>query len=94
MSTTRSGKIPRSRLDDGTALYDSRVIVEFLDNASPISPDPGRRARPCRRASLGALADACSTPAVWCATESLRDRKDAARIDDKQLADARGCEQM
>jgi len=31
------GKIPTLVLDDGTALYDSRVIVEFLDNASPIS---------------------------------------------------------
>jgi glutathione S-transferase len=31
------GKIPTLVLDDGTALYDSRVIVEFLDNVSPIS---------------------------------------------------------
>jgi glutathione S-transferase len=31
------GKVPVLVLDDGTALFDSRVIVEFLDNASPIS---------------------------------------------------------
>jgi glutathione S-transferase len=31
------GKIPTLVLDDGTALYDSRVIVEFLDSVSPIS---------------------------------------------------------
>ena len=31
------GKIPTLVLDDGTALYDSRVIVEFLDAVSPIS---------------------------------------------------------
>src|SRR5579864_9450884 len=31
------GKVPTLLLDDGTALYDSRVIVEFLDSVSPIS---------------------------------------------------------
>jgi glutathione S-transferase len=31
------GKIPTLVLDDGAALYDSRVIVEFLDQASPLS---------------------------------------------------------
>ena len=30
------GKIPTLVLDDGSALYDSRVIVEFLDHASPL----------------------------------------------------------
>lgn len=30
------GKIPVLVLDDGTALYDSRVIVEYLDFASPV----------------------------------------------------------
>ena len=31
------GKVPVIMRDDGTTLYDSRVIVEFLDNVSPIS---------------------------------------------------------
>ena len=31
------GKIPALALDDGRALYDSRVIVEFLDNVSPVN---------------------------------------------------------
>ena len=31
------GKIPTLVLDDGSALYDSRVIVDFLDGVSPIS---------------------------------------------------------
>ena len=31
------GKIPTLVLDDGTTLYDSRVIVEFLDHASPLN---------------------------------------------------------
>jgi glutathione S-transferase len=30
------GKIPTLLLDDGSALYDSRVIVDFLDAVSPI----------------------------------------------------------
>jgi glutathione S-transferase len=30
------GKVPVLVLDDGTALYDSRVICEFLDSVSPI----------------------------------------------------------
>ncbi|MFH1605244.1 MAG: glutathione S-transferase C-terminal domain-containing protein [Pseudomonadota bacterium] len=29
------GKVPVIRRDDGTTLFDSRVIVEFLDNVSP-----------------------------------------------------------
>jgi len=30
------GKIPVLVLDDGTSLYDSRVIVETLDAVSPV----------------------------------------------------------
>ena len=40
------GKVPVLLLDDGTALHDSRVIVEYLDNVSPVShliPDPARQ---------------------------------------------------
>lgn len=40
------GKVPVLVLDDGTALFDSRVIVEYLDNVSPVShliPDPARQ---------------------------------------------------
>ena len=40
------GKVPVLILDDGTALYDSRVIVEYLDNVSPVShliPDHARQ---------------------------------------------------
>src|SRR5260370_938312 len=32
------GKVPGLGLDAGTALVDSRVIVEVLDNASPLAP--------------------------------------------------------
>jgi glutathione S-transferase len=40
------GKVPVLILDDGTALYDSRVIVEYLDTVSPVSrliPEPSRQ---------------------------------------------------
>lgn len=31
------GKVPALELDDGSVLFDSRVIVEYLDNVSPVS---------------------------------------------------------
>lgn len=40
------GKVPVLELDDGMALYDSRVIVEYLDNVSPVQrllPDGHRQ---------------------------------------------------
>ena len=40
------GKIPVLVLDDGTRIFDSRVIVEYLDTVSPVSrliPEPSRQ---------------------------------------------------
>jgi len=40
------GKVPVLVLDDGTTLFDSRVIVEYLDTVSPVSrliPEPSRQ---------------------------------------------------
>ena len=40
------GKVPVLVLDDGTNLFDSRVIVEYLDNVSPVGrliPEPSRQ---------------------------------------------------
>ncbi|HJU22916.1 MAG TPA: glutathione S-transferase [Casimicrobiaceae bacterium] len=40
------GKLPVLVLDDGTHLYDSRVIVEYIDLVSPVSrliPEPARQ---------------------------------------------------
>ena len=56
-------KVPVLVLDDGTALYDSRVIVEYLDGVTPVSrliPDDGReRALVKRWEALGdGIADA------------------------------------
>jgi glutathione S-transferase len=40
------GKVPVLVLDDGTHVFDSRVIVEYLDTVSPVSrliPEPSRQ---------------------------------------------------
>ena len=48
------GKVPVLVLDDDTTLFDSRVIVEYLDNASPVQPaDPGGHAPAYPGAPLG-----------------------------------------
>jgi glutathione S-transferase len=52
------GKLPVLVLDDGTSLFDSRVIVEYLDLVSPVSrliPEPARQRILVRR--WEALAD-------------------------------------
>ena len=67
------GKVPVLVLDDGTCLFDSRVIVEFLDARSPMHrliPDSGRE-----RAEVKvweALADGCQDAAVAILLERKR----------------------
>lgn len=66
------GKIPVLVLDDDTTLFDSRVIVEYLDNASPVGrliPDDTRHRIQVRR--WEALADGC-TDAVVAVTHEKR----------------------
>jgi glutathione S-transferase len=91
------GKIPTLILDDGTALYDSRVIVEFLDSVSPISrliPEGTRDRLAVRR--WEALADGVTDAGILVRDESLRDRKEQSQAwTDKQLARMRrGMAQM
>ena len=67
------GKIPVLVLDDGTTLYDSRVIVEYLDNVSPVSrliPEPARQRIVVRR--WEALADGTCEAAIGIVQESKR----------------------
>jgi len=82
------GKIPTLILDDGSALYDSRVIVEFLDGKSPISrliPEELRDRIAVRR--WEALADGVLDAGLLVRYESLRDPKEQSRAwSDKQLA--------
>lgn len=71
------GKVPALVLDDGTALFDSRVIVEFLDNVSPISrliPEDNRERVAVRR--WEALADGSLDAGLLVRYESLRPKKE------------------
>jgi glutathione S-transferase len=70
------GKVPVLLLDDGTALYDSRVIVEYLDTVSPVSrliPEPNRQRIAVRR--WEALADGICDAAVAIVLEAKRPLK-------------------
>jgi len=67
------GKVPVFVLDDGTTLFDSRVIVEYLDTVSPVSrliPEPNRQRIGVRR--WEALADGICDAAVAIALETKR----------------------
>src|SRR5215212_10661950 len=91
------GKIPTLLLDDGTPLYDSRVIVEFLDARSPISrliPDETRDRVAVRR--WEALADGVVDAGILVRSEGLRDKKERSKDwVDKQVARMhRGMEQL
>lgn len=68
------GKVPVLVLDDGTALYDSRVIVSFLDNASPLGrllPSGNRERIDVRR--WEALADGVVDAGVAARLEGQRE---------------------
>ena len=92
------GKIPTLVLDDGTALYDSRVIVEFLDSVSPISrliPDDMRDRVAVRR--WESLADGVLDAGLLVRYESMREMKEQQSPEwvGKQLARMhRGMTQM
>jgi glutathione S-transferase len=67
------GKVPTLVLDDGTAIYDSRVIVEFLDNTtanSRLIPQDNRERIAVRR--WEALADGVLDAGLLIRYESLR----------------------
>src|SRR6187431_3009467 len=67
------GKVPVLVLDDETTLFDSRVIVEYLDNASPVGrliPDDTRHRIQVRR--WEALADGCTDATVAVVMERRR----------------------
>lgn len=91
------GKIPTLILDDGMALFDSRVIVEFLDNVSPINrliPAEIRDRVQVRR--WEALADGVVDAGILVRYEAARDKKEQSQAwHDKQIARMhRGMTQM
>ena len=60
------GKIPVLILDDGSSLFDSRVIVEYLDSVNPVSrliPEPSRQRIMVKRweALADGICDAAAT---------------------------------
>jgi glutathione S-transferase len=67
------GKVPVLVLDDNTTIFDSRVIAEYLDNASPVTklvPEDTRHRIQTRR--WEALADGCTDAAVAIVMEKRR----------------------
>jgi glutathione S-transferase len=86
------GKIPVLMLDDDTPLYDSRVIVEYLDNVSPVSrliPEPARQRIVVRR--WEALADGITDAAVGVVLERRRPAKlQSSDYIDRQLGKVAG----
>ncbi len=67
------GKIPVLLLDDGTPLFDSRVIVEYIDNVTPnnkLFPAPNRERIEVKR--WEALADGLCDAAVAALLEGKR----------------------
>jgi glutathione S-transferase len=74
------GKVPVLVLDDGTTLFDSRVIVEYLDTVSPVSrliPEPNRQRIVVRR--WEALADGICDAAVAIGLERKRQAKQQSK---------------
>jgi glutathione S-transferase len=67
------GKVPVLVLDDDTTIFDSRVIVDYLDSASPVArliPDDTRQRIQVRR--WEALADGCTDAAAAIVIEKRR----------------------
>jgi glutathione S-transferase len=67
------GKVPVLVLDDGTTLFDSRVIVQYLDTVSPVSrliPETGRQRIAVKR--WEALADGICDAAAAIVLERKR----------------------
>lgn len=71
------GKIPVLVLDDNTPLFDSRVIVEYIDNVTPnnkLFPAPNRERTEVKR--WEALADGLCDAAVNALLEAKRPKKE------------------
>lgn len=70
------GKVPVLVLDDGTQIYDSRVIVEYIDTVSPVSrliPEPNRQRIEVKR--WEALADGICDAMIAIVLEAKRPAK-------------------
>lgn len=75
------GKIPVLVLDDETPLFDSRVIVEYIDNVTPnnkLLPGPNRERAEVKR--WEALADGVLDAAVSTVQETRRPKKEQSQV--------------
>src|SRR5512146_826307 len=91
------GKVPVLVLDDDTTIFDSRVIAEYLDNASPVGkliPEDTRHRIQVKR--WEALADGCTDATVAVVAEKRRsaDRQSAGWIARQQVKIERALRQM
>jgi glutathione S-transferase len=91
------GKVPVLVLDDGTALFDSRVIVEYLDTVSPVSrliPEPSRQRIAVRRCE--ALADGICDAAAAIVLERRRPARQQSKdwIERQQRKVVRGVAEL
>jgi glutathione S-transferase len=74
------GKVPVLVTDDGASIYDSSVIVEYLDTVSPVGrliPEPGRQRIQVKR--WEALADGLMEAAVLSVLERRRPAEQQSR---------------
>ena len=91
------GKVPVLVLDDGTPLFDSRVIVEHIDNVTPnnkLFPTPNRERTEVKR--WEALADGICDAAALIFLEKKRpaERQDADWITRQESKLIRGLDYM
>jgi glutathione S-transferase len=91
------GKVPVLVLDDNTTLFDSRVIVEYLDAASPVAkliPEDTRSRIQTRR--WEALADGCTDATVAVVHEKRRaeEKQDAAMVSRQRVKIERALKAM
>ncbi len=79
------GKVPALLLDDGSSLFDSRVIVEYLDGLSPVHrliPDASKQRIAVKR--WEAIADGLQDAAIMARLENARPDKNESS--EKQIA--------
>lgn len=85
------GKVPVLVLEDGTTLYDSRVIVEYIDLVSPVSrliPEPTRQRILVKR--WEALGDGLLDAAVAARREAMRPKRQQSQAEiDRQFGKMR-----
>ncbi|MCE9632654.1 MAG: glutathione S-transferase N-terminal domain-containing protein [Methylophilales bacterium] len=87
------GKVPTLVLDDGTALYDSSVINDYLDKKTPVAHlIPQAKRIEVKR--WEALADGVCDAAVAIMLEGRREAQDASVIERQQLKVDRGLAQL